>query len=564
MLQIRTGSTLLPLILMASAVAHAQTAPDAGSLLQQIDRERSQALPRKVLPERPAEPEPMKPRSGATIVVTSFRFAGNTLFSSEQLAAAVTPYLNRPLDFTLLQAATNAVADVYRKAGWIVRAYLPEQDIVGGIVTIQVVEAVFGGVRLEGPASSRIKLSHIRAMVEAQQKTAAPLNAEAIDRALLLAEDLPSVAVSGSLSEGARKGESELVLRVTEKPLASGDAALDNTGSRSTGRERLAANLALGSPFGFGELVSASAIHTEGSDYLRLGATAPAGVYGWRVGGSASHLDYKLVSPDFIALNGKGSSDTIGLEASYALIRARLKNLYFNANLDHKAFDNQSGGAVTTHYQADTLTLGVNGNLFDSLAGGGANTASITIVEGEINLDGSPNQPADAATTRTAGRFAKLRYGASRQQVISENLALFAALSGQLASRNLDSSEKLFLGGASGVRAYPSSEGGGSEGLLVNLELRLKLPQGFNLVGFYDYGQVTVNRDNAFPGAPAANDIKLDGAGLSFAWQAISGFSLKAAVARRIGANPNPTPSGNDQDGSLIKNRWWLTATLPY
>ena len=564
MRQIPSVPKLLPLILVTFTVAHAQTAPDAGSLQQQIERERRQILPRKVLPERPAEPSAMRPPVGATIVVTAFRFAGNTLFTAEQLAPAVAQFLNRPLDFAQLQAAAVAVAKVYREAGWIVRAYLPEQDIADGIVTIQVVEAVFGGVRLEGPEASRLKFSHVHGMFDAQQKTGEPLNADAIDRALLLAEDLPGVAVSGSLREGARKGESELVVRLADKPLVAGDAALDNTGSRSTGPDRLAVNISLGSPFGFGDLVSGSAIHTDGSDYLRLGATAPVGAYGWRVGGSASHLDYKLVSPDFLALNGKGSSDTVGLEASYALIRARLMNLYFNANLDHKAFDNQSGGAVTTHYQADTLTLGVNGNLFDNLGGGGANTANLAFFDGEVNLDGSPNRAADAATTRAAGRFAKLRYGASRQQVIREDLALFVAFSGQSASKNLDSSEKFYLGGASGVRAYPSSEGGGSDGRLFNLELRLRLPQGFNLAGFYDYGQVTVNRDNGYPGAPALNDFSLRGAGLSLAWQAGNSLSLKAAGARRIGSNPNPTATGNDQDGSLVRNRWWLTASLPF
>ena len=555
---------LLPLILAGLSAAHAQTAPDAGSLQQQIERERRQPLPRKVLPEIPAEPAALKPPVGATVVVHAFRFAGNTLFSAEQLASAVASYLDRPLDFAQLQAATLAVAKRYRDAGWIVRTYLPEQDIAGGIVTIQVVEAVFGGARLEGPAATRLAFSRISAMVEAQQRTGEPLNADAVDRALLLAEDLPGVSVTGSLSEGARKGESELVIRMADKALVSGDAALDNTGSRSTGPDRLAVNLALGSALGSGDLLSGSAIHTAGSDYLRLGATAPVGPHGWRLGASASHLDYKLVSPDFIALHGKGTSDTMGMEASYALIRARMDNLYFNANLDHKAFDNQSGGAVTTHYHTDTLTLAVNGNLFDNLGGGGTNTANLALVAGEVNLDASPNQAADASTTRSAGRFAKLRYGANRQQVLSQDLALYAAFSGQSANKNLDSSEKFYLGGAGGVRAYPSSEGGGSEGRMVNLELRLRLPQGFNLAGFYDYGQVTVNRDNGYPGAPALNHFSLGGAGLSLAWQTVSSITLKATGARRIGSNPNPTPTGNDQDGTLVKNRWWLTAGLPF
>ena len=45
-----------------SLVVHgvaAQTAPDAGSLRQQFERDRALPLPRKVAPERLATPEPM-------------------------------------------------------------------------------------------------------------------------------------------------------------------------------------------------------------------------------------------------------------------------------------------------------------------------------------------------------------------------------------------------------------------------------------------------------------------------------------------------------------------------
>ena len=549
---------LLPLIVQA------QTLPDAGALQQQIESGRQPVLPRKAVPDKPAEPAAMPAQTGVIATVKSFRFAGNTLLSAEQLAPALAGYLNRPLDYTALQAAAAAVANAYREAGWVVRAYLPRQDITEGIVTIQIVEAVFGSLHFEGETPQRMSREQIAATFDAQQKAGAPLNAEALDRALLFADDLPGVAVSGSLREGARERETDLVLKLADEPLVVGDAALDNTGARATGSERLAANLNLNSPLGLGDLLSANLLHTEGSDYLRLGATAPLGSGGWRIGLNTSALSYKLITPEFSALNAKGTSDSVGLEASYPLIRSRLKNLYFNASADSKSFDNQSAGATTTRYKANTLAIGLAGNLFDNLGGGGANSASLTLVDGELNLDGSPNQAADATTTSTAGRYSKLRYAASRQQVLTQELSFFAVLSGQWASKNLDSSEKFYLGGANGVRAYPVNEGGGAEGQLVNLELRWRLPEGFTLTGFYDYGQLTVNRNNSFAGAPAINSYSLQGSGLSLAWQSGSRLNLKATWARRIGDNPNPTATGTDQDGSFIRDRFWLSASLPF
>ena len=544
--------------------AAAQTPPDAGALRQQIEQGREATLPRKALPTQPATPKAMRPLSGVLVTVTQFRLAGNTLLGTEQLQPALAPFLNRPLDYTQLQAAAAAVADVYRAAGWIVRAYLPEQDVVGGVVTIQIIEAVFGGVQLEGPAATRVPLAQILRGFDAQQKVGAPLNTDAIDRALLLVDDLPGVVVTGSLREGAQASQTDLVIKLGDEPLVVGEVNLDNTGSRSTGANRLSANINLNSPFQQGDLLSASLIHTEGSDYVRLGGTLPVGDKGWRVGANASTMRYRLVTAEFAALDSTGTSGSAGLEASYPIIRARQHNLYFNASLEHKSFDNQANAATATHYQADNLNLSLAGNLFDNLGGGGANSASLTYTSGRLDLSGSPNQAADAGNAQTDGAFSKLRYSASRQQIITDDLSLYAAVSGQWASKNLDSSEKFFLGGANGVRAYPSSEAGGSSGQLLNLELRYRLPQGFTLIGFYDAGQVTVNTNNNFASAPALNDYALKGAGLALAWQGETGWSFKATWARRIGDNPNPSATGTDQDGSLVTDRLWLSATLSF
>jgi hemolysin activation/secretion protein len=252
------------------------------------------------------------------------------------------------------------------------------------------------------------------------------------------------------------------------------------------------------------------------------------------------------------------------LEANYPLLRSRLQNLYLALTLDQKSFDNRSAGITTTRYKNQVASLGLNGNLFDNLGGGGANTANISFVQGRVDLTGSPNEAADAATLQTAGSFNKLRFGVSRQQVLTDSVSLFAAFSGQTASKNLDSSEKFYLGGSSGVRAYPSSEGGGSEGQLLNLEVRKRLPGNLNLTGFYDWGSVLVNKNNNIVGATALNSYDLKGVGVSLAWISNFGLSVKATLSHRIGDNPNPAPNGNDQDGSLNVNRFWLQVSLPF
>jgi hemolysin activation/secretion protein len=557
----RAALSCLGIAFLIPVLGHAQTPPDAGSLLQQIERQQHPDLPAKAAP-RFVPPPTLQSLGGATVVVEEFRFAGNTLLSARQLAPVVAGFKGRPLDFAQLQNAAIAVATAYRTAGWIVRVYLPQQDITSGTVTIQVVEAKFGAVRVTG--KSLVATSRLELMVAAEQAPGAPLNADALDRALLLINDLPGVRAEGRLDEGQNQAETDLVMAIAPGPRVTGDVEADNAGARATGLGRVIADLSLNSLFGLGDRTDALLLHSLGSDYERAAYSQPIGNVGWRLGANASHLTYRVVTADLAALNARGTSTTAGVEATYPLWRSRLKNLFFTVTLDDKRFDNKSSGATSSAYTVRSASAGVYGNSFDNYGGGGANNAGITLEQGNVDLGDSPNEGADAASTRTAGSFFKLRFAAARQQTVTDRFSLYASLSGQTASKNLDSSEKFYLGGSTGVRAYPANEAGGAEGVLLNLEARERLPFNFNVTGFVDLGVVQVNENNDIQGAAAPNHEQLKGLGVSVDWTAHMGLSLKATVARRIGSNPDPTSTGADQDGSFDKNRVWLQASVPF
>ena len=548
--------------LLSPGLLHAQSVPDAGSVLRQIEQERRIPLPPQSAPLL-MPPAPMQSLAGATVTVTSFQFAGNTMLKGQQLAPSVAKFLGHPIGFAELQDAAVAVANAYREAGWVVRAYLPKQEITDGIVTIQIIEATLGAVHVEGGAR-RVSAARLENIITAAQDPGAPLNARALDRGLLLINDLPGVLATGRLGAGRNHAESDLILAIEDGPAVGGSFTIDDAGARFTGPERLIAAASLSGPFRIGDRADGLVLHSQGSDYQRLAYSLPLGSRGIRVGVNASHLTYGIITSDFSALDAHGTSDTVGIEASYPLLRRRTKNLYVALNGDDKRFDNLSAGLATTKYSAQAATLGLYGNLFDTLLGGGSTNANIAIVKGRIDLSGSPNEAIDALTTRTAGSFQKLRYSASRLQVLTDRVSLYAGVSGQTANKNLDSSEKLYLGGSTGVRAYPQDEAGGAEGILMTLETRVRLPSNFSVTGFVDSGRVRVNKFNDIPGAVTHNDVDLKGAGVSAGWTASFGLTLQATVSRRIGSNPNPTSSGDDQDGSLTKNRFWLQASMPF
>jgi hemolysin activation/secretion protein len=540
----------------------AQAVPDAGSVLRQIEEGRRNELPPRSESEFTAPP-PLESLGGATVTVNEFRFVGNALLTSEELAGAVARYVGRPIDFTELQNAAIAVATAYRAAGWVVRAYLPQQDITNGAVTIQIVEAVFGAVRVEGNPR-RVSTQRLEAIVRTAQAPGAPLNAASLDRGLLLINDLPGIAATGRLAAGERSSETDLVLAVEDGSPIDGSVTLDDVGGRFTGEARVIGSASLNDRLGIGDRADALLLHSEGSDYLRLAYSLPIGNRGWRIGANASQLGYDIITEEFAALDAHGTSASVGFEASYPLVRSRLRNLYMTFNADDRRFDNKSLGETVTHYSVQTAAFSLYGNVFDSWGRGGATTARLALTQGNVDLSGSPNEAIDAMTLRTAGGFQKVNLSLSRTQAITDRISLFLGAERQMANENLDSSEKVYLGGSQGVRAYPENEAGGSEGTLVTFEMRTRIAPNVSLTPFVDWGSARVNKHNDFIGATQRNSVDLQGAGIAVGWATKMGLSMKATLARRSGDNPNASLTGEDQDGSLVENRVWLQVSLPF
>lgn len=92
-----------------------------------------------------------------------------------------------------------------------------------------------------------------------------------------------------------------------------------------------------------------------------------------------------------------------------------------------------------------------------------------------------------------------------RKAPITVPLSLFASARGQIAFDNLDIAEKMELGGAYAVRAYPEGEAYGDQGYVATAEARLTFPQvvpgTIQLVGFVDVGEVDYAKHPYFDGS---------------------------------------------------------------
>lgn len=539
----------------------AQSTPDAGRLLRESERSLPVPLPAKptVGAARPAANAAAATR---TVQVRRFVFEGNLQVSSADLESALQPFTDQRLDFAALQRAAEAATEAYRRAGWLARAVLKAQDITDGEVTITIQEARFGTVRAQLVPGSRVPDGKVMAIFGAHLSAGEPFSLDKLERALWLASELAGVEIRVNLAEGQAAGQTDLLIEMQEGPRATLDPALDNGGSRATGNARISAGLGLANVLGQGEWVRVDTTASQGSCYVRAEASGLLGSRGLRGRVWGSWLDYRLVSPDLEALNGRGTSQGLGAGLGYSLVRSQERQLLAGLTLEHKRFSNDTTAGLVSRYSIRKAGLRLQGDRLDGLLGqNGWSALQLDLQAGTLDLSGSPNEAGDAQTAQTGGSFRLLRYSVTRRQALGPVFTLSASMSGQWADRNLDSAEKFSISGDTAVRAYPNGEGNGAIAHLLSLEVTARLGRNWRTWAFYDQGWVTVNRRNDFTGAPAVNAFSLKGLGLGLGYEHESGLALKLAVARRLGENPNANAlTGADQDGTLVKTRVWASA----
>ncbi len=100
----------------------------------------------------------------------------------------------------------------------------------------------------------------------------------------------------------------------------------------------------------------------------------------------------------------------------------------------------------------------------------------------------------------------------------------------QVASRNLDSSEDIYLGGANAIRAYPQGEASGDQGVVGTAELRYKTGvPGLVLSTYLDAGHVQLSKD----GSSGSETLK--GYGFAVSYTRPDDWFARLDYARRIG-----------------------------
>jgi hemolysin activation/secretion protein len=483
-----------------------------------------------------AAPAPPPEAAGPRFVVQSLRITGASRFTEAELVAATGFKPGLETDLNGLRTLAGRITEHYSRHGYFVaQAYVPPQDIREGAAVIAVIEGRYGKIELDNDSkvSDRLARSVLSGLDPGDVVATGPL-----ERRLLLLSDLPAVSVRSTIAPGQAVGTSDLLVALSPEKRINFSLEADNAGNPYTGRWRGGGTVYFNEPFGQGDLASLRVL-TAGDGLTYGRAAYQLRLRNATLGVAYAHLDYKY-GREFKPLNARGTADVATLYGSYPLIRSRRTNLQARASYDFRSFDDKIG-VIASHTREDAhvVTLGLAGDHADRFLGNGWTSFSLDWSIGDHKIKTPLARTADALTARTDGGYHKLWFDVSRLQALTGPLSLYARVRGQAASQNLDASEKMGLGGAYGVRAYPEGEAYGDQGYIATAELRLSLPAPsarldgrFIASAFVDQGQVKLNKS---PWTVGDNDRVLSAAGVGLTWLDQHGLLVKLEGAWALG-----------------------------
>ena len=552
----------LILSLAGVSFAHAQ---DAGSLLRDSQLP-EQSLPSDTPSSRTPYVAPPAVRRGPFFKVTSIRFQGNTLIESSQFEELQQQAIGKAVSLADLENLAAVIDRLYFNQGYLSKTVIPEQDIGNGEVKLQIIEAKLGNIEIKKPEGGvRFDDSRVQAIVRDGQTSENALSVTELEDAMQVVTGMPGITAEARLVPSVTVEGTDIVIRMQNTDLVTNGLIFDNRGSRQSGQKRLVYSMVLNGPFAQGDQLNAIGVVTEGTRVINLTGSLPVNNQGARLSATASHLNYELDDQ----IDSEGTADLL----SFQLSQPRL----FSRNLN--SFEQISFGV--SHLQDEVLSIETSDKIIYSLSAltAGALVLSkeansslsyrASITAGDVDLSNNKlNQQVDALTVNTEGGFAKVNLSLNYNRSLGDATQVRVSTKSQLAFDNLDSSQKMSLGGMDGVRAYPTGEASGDTAFLIRNELHRQLSSTLSVYGFIDAGWTQLN-NNTWSGwngtnTDLDNEYALAGTGVGLTWTPNPQVSLNTILAHKIDNNPGADVFGNDGDGRNDDYRGWVELTMQF
>ncbi|MCM2252314.1 MAG: hypothetical protein NDJ19_08140, partial [Ramlibacter sp.] len=440
--------------------------------------------------QAPAAPAAQQQR----INVTALRVEGNTLLPDAAISGLTAGFAGTQRSLPELNQVAARIQNAYRAAGYGgVVAYLPEQDISGGTVVIRVVEGKLANVRIAG--NLHFDDANIRAGLPSLREGATPI-VRAIDRDIQLSNENPAKEVKVTLSAGARPGEVDADVAVTETRPLQFLLGYNNAGQESTGKHRVIVGVQHSNLFGRDHVATmqyqTSPEHPDRVRIFAAGYRVP--VYSQSASFDAffAHSNVSIGTTFTPAgpLNFAGKGTVLGLRANRNLERIGEYDHRLTLGVDGREYDNECSvgafgsaacGSAGVSVTAVPLLLAYTGQKQGPQAAWGVH-ASLS-----ANAGGSSRETFEAARAGARRHYLISRLSGFRDMTLARGFAINARLDLQLSPHALISGERFGLGGAGTVRGYTERELTGDSGFAARIEASAPVMEPSAGVRFHPY-----------------------------------------------------------------------------
>lgn len=413
------------------------------------------------------------------IHVQGFNIIGNKAIDTDDLQACLVDYADKDYTLAGLKDIADRITDLYEQEGYgLAKAYIPKQEIEGGIVTIAVVEGELGFIEVTD--NKYYTSEYVRSWFSHLKRDA--VRDQDIERAILLVNDTNALNVTTAFRRGSKPGTADLIVKVEDSYPLSLDLTFDNYGNPLISRDKFGINLKTGlSPFS-GSEINIRALMGEKFDktfYGHINYETPIGYQGARWGLRYLYADY-LVGGDLESLGIEGESQILGGYVSYPFVKTKRHNLTTTIGFDYKHMFETDLNVQKSNDDLSVAYLRLDYDALDRFLGESKpakNYLSLTYSHGFDSVFGSikENDP-DSSVPGADGKFDKFNLDIVRVQKLWADVIVLTRGSGQYSNNILTSGEKFSIGGANSVRGTRLGEFVGEKGYLASLEISSSYP----------------------------------------------------------------------------------------
>ena len=424
-----------------------------------------------------AQPAPTDARR---VEVAEFSVTGNTLLQPDAVDAVLARFKGqRSMDE--LKDAARALQDLYRQSGYgAVVTYLPEQSMSGGKLVIAVLEGRVTQVVVLG--NRQFSVANVRRSLPLLQEGQTP-QVQRIDAQVQLANDNPARKLALTLEAGAKQGEVDARVNVTEDKARRWTVSTDNTGNAQTGRLRLSLAYQDNALWDLDhQLALQFQFAPEHPGAVRIfGGSYKVPIYGaglmFSAYGTYSNVDAGTTATAAGALQFNGKGSVLGTALTRVFNRNGEFDQRLTLSLEAREYLNSCAiqglpagacGSAGESVSAHPLTLEY------STQRGGDRPASFNVAGSHnLGLGGRYASAAqfDAVRPGATRAYTLFRLGAFAALPIVGDWRLSYRLAAQATGDGLIPGEQFGLAGSTAVRGYAEREITGDAGVLGSVEL---------------------------------------------------------------------------------------------